>query len=91
MKLQGKTAIVTGAASGIGKEIALHSKASVLKARALGITEAEVIKNVMLKETVDGQFTTAQDIAEVALLFAAFPSNVLTGQSLIASHGWFME
>ena len=61
------------------------------QARALGISEDEVIRNVMLKETVDGQFTTVQDVAEVAVFFAAFPSNALTGQSLIVSHGWCME
>jgi 3-hydroxybutyrate dehydrogenase len=27
----------------------------------------------------------------VALFFAAFPSNALTGQSLVVSHGWFMQ
>lgn len=61
------------------------------QARTLGITEAEVIRNVMLKETVDGEFTTTEDVARVALLFAAFPSNALTGQSLVVSHGWFMQ
>jgi len=61
------------------------------QAQALGISEAEVIKNVMLKETVDGEFTTVEDVAETAVFFAAFPSNALTGQSLIVSHGWFME
>lgn len=61
------------------------------QARELGISEDEVIRNVMLKETVDGEFTTIQDVARVALFFAAFPSNALTGQSLIVSHGWFME
>lgn len=61
------------------------------QAKALGISEQEVIKNVMLKETVDGEFTTVADVAEVALLFASFPSNALTGQSLIVSHGWFMQ
>jgi 3-hydroxybutyrate dehydrogenase len=45
----------------------------------------------MLKDTVDGEFTTVQDVAEVALMFAAFPSNALTGQSLIVSHGWTMQ
>ena len=30
-------------------------------------------------------------IAEVALLFAGFGSNALTGQSLVVSHGWFMQ
>jgi len=61
------------------------------QAKALGISEQEVIKNVMLKETVDGEFTTVDDVAEVALLFASFPSNALTGQSLVVSHGWFMQ
>jgi 3-hydroxybutyrate dehydrogenase len=61
------------------------------QAKELGITEQEVIKNVMLKETVDGEFTTVEDVAEAALFFAAFNSNALTGQSLIVSHGWFME
>ena len=61
------------------------------QAKALGISEDDVINKVMLKDTVDGEFTTIQDVAEVALLFAAFPSNALTGQSLIVSHGWSME
>jgi len=61
------------------------------QAKTLGISEQEVIKNVMLKETVDGEFTTVEDVAEVALLFASFPSNALTGQSLVVSHGWFMQ
>ena len=45
----------------------------------------------MLRNTVDGEFTTLGDVAEAALFFAAFPSNALTGQSLIVSHGWHME
>ncbi|WP_304304305.1 3-hydroxybutyrate dehydrogenase [Pseudacidovorax intermedius] len=61
------------------------------QAKTLGISEEEVVKNVMLKETVDGEFTTTDDVARVALLFAAFPSNALTGQSLVVSHGWFMQ
>lgn len=61
------------------------------QAKTLGISEDEVIKKVMLGQTVDGEFTTTQDIASVALFFASFASNALTGQSLIASHGWFME
>jgi 3-hydroxybutyrate dehydrogenase len=61
------------------------------QARDLGISEQEVIKNVMLRNTVDGEFTTVADVAEVALFFAAFPSNALTGQSVIVSHGWHME
>jgi len=61
------------------------------QAAALGISEAEVVRNVMLKETVDGEFTTVQDVAEVALMLACFPSNALTGQSIVVSHGWFMQ
>ena len=61
------------------------------QSQALGISEEDVIKKVMLKDTVDGEFTTTQDVAEVALLFASFPSNALTGQSLIVSHGWSMQ
>jgi len=61
------------------------------QAAALGLSENDVIKKVMLKETVDGEFTTVQDVAEVALLFASFGSNALTGQSLVVSHGWFMQ
>ncbi|NBC35175.1 3-hydroxybutyrate dehydrogenase [Novosphingobium sp. FSY-8] len=61
------------------------------QAAELGISEEEVVKKVMLGQTVDGEFTSIEDIAEVALFFAAFPTNALTGQSLIASHGWCME
>ena len=50
-----------------------------------------MVKKVMLKDTVDGEFTTVQDVAEVALMFASFPSNALTGQSLVVSHGWSMQ
>jgi len=61
------------------------------QAKALGVSEADVIRNIMLKDTVDGEFTTVQDVAVVAMLFASFPSNALTGQSLVVSHGWFMQ
>ncbi|WP_172328828.1 3-hydroxybutyrate dehydrogenase [Mangrovicoccus sp. HB161399] len=61
------------------------------QAQDLGISEDEVISKVMLGETVDTEFTTVEDIAAVAHFFAAFPSNALTGQSLVASHGWYMN
>jgi 3-hydroxybutyrate dehydrogenase len=61
------------------------------QAKQFGISEAEVIKNIMLKETVDGEFTTVDDVANTALFLAAFPSNALTGQSIVVSHGWFMQ
>ena len=140
MKLKDKICLITGAASGIGKEIALtfareggkiviadlnrdaaHATAAQIaatgasamgivmnvvdeeqvnagvdevvranvicpgfvrtplvdkqipeQAKALGISEADVIRNVMLKDTVDGEFTTTRDVAMVALLFRAF-------------------
>jgi len=61
------------------------------QAKELGISEEEVVKKVMLGQTVDGEFTTIEDVAEVALFLAAFETNALTGQSLIVSHGWSME
>src|ERR1700677_3013010 len=61
------------------------------QAKELGISEEDVIRKVMLKETVDGEFTTVEDVAEAAIFFAAFPTKALTGQSLVVSHGWFMQ
>lgn len=61
------------------------------QAQELGITEEEVIKNVMLKDTIDGEFTTTDDVADAVLFFAAAKSNVMSGQSLVVSHGWFMQ
>ena len=61
------------------------------QAKELGISEDEVVKKVMLKDTVDGQFTTVDDVAACALFFAGFGSNALTGQSVVVSHGWFMQ
>lgn len=61
------------------------------QAKELGITEEQVIKTVMLKDTVDGEFTTTDDVADAVLYFAASKNNALTGQSLVVSHGWFMQ
>jgi len=61
------------------------------QAKELGISEDEVVSRVMLGNTVDTEFTTVDDIADVALFFAAFETNALTGQSLVASHGWYMN
>jgi 3-hydroxybutyrate dehydrogenase len=61
------------------------------QAKELGISEDDVVKKVMLKETVDGEFTTVEDVAHTALFLATFPSNALTGQSIVVSHGWFMQ
>jgi 3-hydroxybutyrate dehydrogenase len=61
------------------------------QAKELGISEKDVIEKVMLKETVDHEFTTIEDVAETALFLAAFNSNALTGQSIVVSHGWYMQ
>lgn len=61
------------------------------QAAALGLSEADVIAKVMLKETIDGEFTSAQDVADVAVFLAAFPSLALSGQSVVVSHGWHMQ
>lgn len=61
------------------------------QAKEFGITEEEVVRDIMLKDTVDGEFTTVDDVANVALTLAAFETNALTGQSIVVSHGWFMQ
>lgn len=61
------------------------------QAKELGISEEEVISKVMLGGTVDTEFTTVEDVAEVALTLAAFETNALTGQSIVVSHGWYMQ
>ncbi|OIQ80426.1 D-beta-hydroxybutyrate dehydrogenase [mine drainage metagenome] len=61
------------------------------QARELGISEQEVVRNVMLRNTVDGEFTTLDDVAQTALFLAAFPTAALTGQSITISHGWSMN
>ncbi|MCB1578662.1 MAG: 3-hydroxybutyrate dehydrogenase, partial [Xanthomonadales bacterium] len=61
------------------------------QAKEFGISEEEVIKNIMLKETVDTEFTTVDDVANLALFLAAFETNALTGQSITVSHGWHMQ
>ena len=61
------------------------------QAKALGISEERVIKEIMLAETVDKEFTTVEDVADVALFLASFKTNALTGQSICVSHGWHMS
>jgi 3-hydroxybutyrate dehydrogenase len=70
---------------------ALVEKQIPEQAKSLGISEDEVVKKIMLGDTVDGEFTTVDDVAEVALLFAGFETNALNGQSLVVSHGWYMN
>ena len=61
------------------------------QAKELGISEAEVIRRVMLGNTVDGQFTTLEDVAQMVLFLSTYPSSALTGQSFVVSHGWYMH
>ena len=61
------------------------------QAANLGISEAEVVSRVMLGQTVDGVFTTVEDVAKTVRFLAEFPSAALTGQSFIVSHGWHMS
>lgn len=61
------------------------------QAKKLGVSETDVVKTVMLKETVDGEFTTLDDVARTAVFLAGFPTAALTGQSIVVSHGWHMD
>jgi 3-hydroxybutyrate dehydrogenase len=61
------------------------------QAKELGISEEAVIKDIMLKHTVNGEFTSLLDVSELAVHLAAFPSAALTGQSMVVSHGWHMQ
>lgn len=61
------------------------------QAKELGISEDEVIRKVMLGNTVDGVFTTVEDVAKTVRFLSEFPSAALTGQSIVVSHGWYMQ
>jgi 3-hydroxybutyrate dehydrogenase len=61
------------------------------QARELHISEEQVVKTIMLNDTVDGEFTTTDDVADCVLFFAGAGTNALTGQSIVVSHGWFMQ
>lgn len=61
------------------------------QAKEFGISEERVVKDIMLGTTVDNEFTTVEDVAEVALELAGFETNALTGQSIVVSHGWHMN
>ena len=60
------------------------------QAASLNISEKEVVDRIMLGGTVDQEFTTMEDVAEIAVFLAGFRSNALTGQSIVPSHGWYM-
>lgn len=58
-------------------------------ARERGVTEQEVVQD-FLRHTVDGEYTTVEELAELAVLLAAFPGKLMNGQSVGASHGIHM-
>lgn len=60
-------------------------------AEKFNMSEEDVVKNVMLKNTVDGEWTTEEDIADTCAFLAFRPNSAITGQSIIVSHGWHME
>lgn len=62
-----------------------------LQAKQKGISEEDVINDIMLANTLNKEFTTIEDVSQTALFLAAFPTNVFTGQSINASHGWCMR
>ncbi|MEX0731489.1 MAG: 3-hydroxybutyrate dehydrogenase [Aquisalimonadaceae bacterium] len=94
-----RTVAKEGAAHGVRSNIILPGfvrtplvdKQIPEQARELGMSEEEVVRDVMLRQTVDGEFTTLEDVAEMAVHLAAFPSAALTGQSMVVSHGWHMQ
>jgi 3-hydroxybutyrate dehydrogenase len=61
------------------------------QAEILGMSEEDVVQKVMLKDTVDGHFTTVEEVAQAALYLAGQEGLALTGQSLTLSHGWTMD
>jgi 3-hydroxybutyrate dehydrogenase len=55
------------------------------------LTSAQMVKKVRLVDTVDGKFTTVEDVGCCAVFFAGFPFNALTGQSFVERRGSFMQ
>jgi len=72
-------------------ETPLMTKQIPEQAAKLGIPEKEVVESVMLGNTVDKEFTSMEDVADLATFLASFKTNALTGQSVVISHGWFMN
>eukprot|EP01136_Pigoraptor_vietnamica_P022765 Opistho-1_new@74234 len=63
------------------------------QAKRLGISEEAVVKNVMLKNTVNGEFASIAEVAETTAYVAAMAMHTggLTGQSITVSNGWHMS
>jgi 3-hydroxybutyrate dehydrogenase len=54
-----------------------------------GVGQEEVIQE-LLEASIDGEFTTVEELAEVAVILSAFPTGALSGQSVGVSHGIHM-
>ncbi len=61
------------------------------QAKILNLEPQDVVDKVMLKDTVDQQFTSMEEIAATAVFLAEQTTLALTGQSIMVTHGWFME
>jgi 3-hydroxybutyrate dehydrogenase len=57
----------------------------------LNIDARDVVEKVMLHDTLDKQFTSTDEIADTAVFLAEQKTLALTGQSIIVSHGSYME
>ncbi len=60
-------------------------------AKEAGVSEEQIVKDLFLRLTVDDEYTTEAELADVALFLASFPTNALTGQSVSVSHGMHMH
>lgn len=58
------------------------------QAKAHDLSEAEVVKNVMLKKQAVKQFIPEQKIADLALLLAGEDASALTASSYVLDGGW---
>jgi 3-hydroxybutyrate dehydrogenase len=61
------------------------------QAKILNLDPQEVVEKVMLKDTLDQQFTSMEEIGATAVFLAEQTTLALTGQSFMVTHGWFME
>jgi 3-hydroxybutyrate dehydrogenase len=61
------------------------------QAKILKLDPQEVVDKIMLKDTLDQQFTSMEEIGSTAVFLAEQTTLALTGQSIMVSHGWFME
>jgi 3-hydroxybutyrate dehydrogenase len=61
------------------------------QAKILNMEPHDVVEKVMLKDTLDHQFSSMEEIAEAAVFLAEQKTLALTGQSFMLTHGWVME